>query len=95
MGYFDQVIGILNGRFPGEFVCNPGNQGRALGLEIRRNGRPGYAQKYESPTIEKTGYASTGELGGTWPRCKPGADTEVPPRSTAALSRGMPVCLGR
>jgi hypothetical protein len=43
MGYFDQVIGILNGRFPGEFVCNPRNQGRALSLEIRRNGRPGSA----------------------------------------------------
>jgi hypothetical protein len=51
MEYFDRVIGILNGRFPGEFVCKPGNQGRALGLEIRRAGRDGYAFIYEPASL--------------------------------------------
>ncbi|MHC5540726.1 hypothetical protein ACYOEI_21105, partial [Singulisphaera rosea] len=47
MNHFDQVIGILNGRFPGQFECRPGTQGRASGLEIRCVDRPGFAFLYE------------------------------------------------
>jgi hypothetical protein len=47
MDHFNQVIGILNGRFPGQFECKSGNQGHAQGLEIRSMGRPGYAFIYE------------------------------------------------
>ena len=48
MDFSRQVAAILDGRFPGEFVCKPGMQGRATGTEIRRPSRPGYAFLYES-----------------------------------------------
>ena len=51
MNYFDQVIGILNGRFPGEFACKPANRGHARGLEIRRTGRDGFAFLYEPSSL--------------------------------------------
>jgi|GEM_PF-4998097 len=47
MGYFEEVIALLNGRFPGQFVCRPGTQGRASGLEVRCPHRDGYAFIYE------------------------------------------------
>ncbi|QEH38031.1 hypothetical protein OJF2_66270 [Aquisphaera giovannonii] len=48
MNFFEQVIGILNARFPGEFVCRPGDRGMASGLEIRRAGKSGHAFLYDA-----------------------------------------------
>lgn len=47
MNHFEQVVGILNGRFPGQFKCRLGTQGQASGLEIRCVDRPGFAFLYE------------------------------------------------
>jgi hypothetical protein len=55
MSYFDQVIGILNARFPGEFICKLGKQGKASGLEIRHARRDGYAFLYEPSSPRRDG----------------------------------------
>ena len=47
MDHFGRVIGILDGRFPGQFDCKSGMHGRASGLEVRCAGRPGHAFIFE------------------------------------------------
>jgi hypothetical protein len=47
MDHFGRVIGVLDGRFPGQFDCKPGMHGLASGLEVRCAGRPGHAFIFE------------------------------------------------
>jgi hypothetical protein len=46
MKHFEQIVDLLNQRFPGLFSCRSGKSGRANGLEVRCR-RTGYAFVYE------------------------------------------------